>query len=298
MAFIYHFSFLWSIIWHMWGYLVPSDAGHWQNCDTTWNLSLQLYKWLDWQALDTMSDPVYNFDVSRAPKEKPCSWLSSYTVIVIGSHCCYWLCDNPFQTLELLAFDLPITCIPDWSPCCILSPQVKHLNTQEETGCKLQLCTSLRTLTNQWHWLAVEETHILSQGMCLSAINKWTVVTKSDLIVLLCTAQFKSVLLSIRVSAGEGRIRFNAERAVSLLHMLSSRIICQLPPPLLWICGPLYHLLVHNTDGLLAQTAQHGNPHWPIISSDCVLYDERLLNQFRIALMSGLTHGANMQMQI
>lgn len=187
-----------------------------------------------------MSDPVYNFDVRRAPKEKLRSWLSCYTVIVIGSHCYNWLCDTPYQALEPLAFDLPITCIRDWIPCCILSPQVKHLNTQGEPGCKLQLCPSLPTLTNQWHRLAVEETHIPSRGMCLSAINKWTVVTKSDLIVLLCRAPFESVLLSIRVSAGEGRIRFNAKRAVSLLHTLSSWIICQLPPPLLWICGTQY----------------------------------------------------------
>lgn len=196
------------------------------------------------------------------------------------------------------AAGLWFTCIRDWIPCCILSPQVKHLNTQGEPGCKLQLCPSLPTLTNQWHRLAVKETHIPSRGMCLSAINKWTVVTKSDLIVLLCRAPFESVLLSIRVNAGEGRIRFNAERAVSLLHTLSSWIICQLPPPLLWVCGTQYHVLVHNTDGLLAQTALHGNPHWPIISSDCVLYYERLLNQYCIALMSGLTHGANMQMRI
>lgn len=118
------------------------------------------------------------------------------------------------------------------------------------------------------------------------------VVTKSDLIVLLCRAPFENVLLSIRVNAGEGRIQFRLV-CYTRFHPESSASSSALD---LW--NTIYHVLVHNTDGLLAQTAQHGNPHWPIISSDCVLYDERLLNQFHIALMSGLTHGANMQMRI
>lgn len=124
-------------------------------------------------------------------------------LIVIGSHCCNWLCDIPFQTLEPLAFDLPITCIRHWSPRCILSPQVKYLNHRGNL-LRTSIMSQPPYLTNQWHRLTVDEICIPSRGMCLSAINEWMVAQR---MISLCFSAQLGLRVFVLVHKGQYRWR-------------------------------------------------------------------------------------------